>query len=194
MEIAGVLEHALRDGGSAGFAFATIVATGARSALPHARPTAQRVKTGDFLLFDFGAIVDGYCSDITRTVIVGRAGEEQREVYEVVRGANASAAATVRAGMTGRDADAVARSYIERHGLGELFGHSLGHGVGLEVHEAPRLAKTNEQPLAPGAVVTIEPGVYRPGWGGVRIEDDVWLAAEGAQILTDFPRELLELV
>ena len=194
LEAAGVLEHALRDEGSEGFAFPTIVAAGARAALPHAQPTGHRVASGDFLLFDFGAVVDGYCSDVTRTVVVGRASAEQREVYDVVRQANATAAAAVHAGMTGRDADAVARSYIERHGLGELFGHSLGHGIGLEVHEAPRLARTNEQALPPGAVVTIEPGVYRAGWGGVRIEDDVWLGPDGSRILTDFPRELLELV
>jgi Xaa-Pro aminopeptidase len=194
LEAAGVLEHALRDEGSEGFAFATIVAAGPRSALPHAQPTGHRVNAGDFLLFDFGAIVDGYCSDVTRTVAVGRASAEQRETYDVVRGANAAAMAAVHAGMTGRDADAVARSYIERHGLGELFGHSLGHGIGLEIHEAPRVARTNDQPLPSGAVVTIEPGVYRAAWGGVRIEDDVWLGPDGPRVLTDFPRELLELV
>lgn len=193
LEAAGVLEHALRDEGSEGFAFPTIVAAGARSALPHARATSHRVSRGDFLLFDFGAVTDGYCSDVTRTVVMGRATPEQREVYDVVRGANAAASSGVRVGMTGRDADAIARSYIERHGLGDLFGHGLGHGIGLDVHESPRLAKTNEQPLPPVAVVTIEPGVYRPGWGGVRIEDDVWLGGDGARVLTDFPRELLEL-
>ena len=193
LEVAGLLEHAVRDEGSEGFAFPTIIAAGARSALPHAQPTGHRVRAGEFLLFDFGAVVGGYCSDVTRTVVVGRATDEQREVYEVVRCANEAAAGAVHAGMTGRDADAVARRYIERHGLGELFGHSLGHGIGLEVHEAPRLARTSEQALPAGAVVTIEPGVYRAGWGGVRIEDDVWLGPDDTRILTDFPRELLEL-
>ncbi|HEY5218929.1 MAG TPA: Xaa-Pro peptidase family protein [Gemmatimonadaceae bacterium] len=194
LEVAGVLEHALRDEGSEGFPFASIVAAGARAALPHARPTSHRVAAGDFLLIDFGAVVDGYCSDVTRTVVVGRATAEQREVYDVVREANQAASTAVRAGMTGRDADRVARSYIERHGMGDLFGHSLGHGIGLEVHEAPRLARMNEEALPVGAVVTVEPGVYRPGWGGVRIEDDVWLGADGPRILTDFRRDLLELV
>ena len=194
LEVAGALEHALRDEGSEGFPFATIIASGARAALPHAQPTAHRVKTGDLLLFDFGAVVEGYCSDVTRTVVVGRATDEQRELYGVVRHANEAASAAVHAGMTGRDADGVARRYIERHGLGELFGHSLGHGIGLEVHEAPRLARTNEQALPVGAVVTIEPGVYRAGWGGVRIEDDVWLGPNDTRILTEFTRELLELV
>lgn len=196
LQAAGVLERALREEGSEGFAFPTIVAAGPRAALPHAQPTHHAVREGNFLLFDFGALVEGYCSDVTRTVVVGRATAEQREFYEVVREANAAARSAIRPGMTGRDADAAARSYIERHGLGELFGHSLGHGIGLEIHEAPRVARTNEQPLAAGAVVTIEPGVYRPGWGGVRIEDDVWLSPDGVgrRLLTDFPRDLLELV
>ena len=193
LEVAGVLEKALRDEGSEGFPFPSIVASGPRSALPHARSSSRTLAAGDFLLMDFGAEVGGYCSDITRTVVVGRASEEHREIYDVVRVANERAATGVRAGMTGRDADAIARQYIERAGYGELFGHSLGHGIGLEVHESPRLARTAEGALPEGAVITIEPGVYRPGWGGVRIEDDVVLGADGPQILTQFPRELIEL-
>jgi Xaa-Pro aminopeptidase len=193
LEVAGVLEHALRDAGSEGFPFPSIVASGARAALPHARSSGKVVETGDFLLMDFGAEHRGYCADVTRTVVIGRASEEQRAVYEVVRGANAAASAGVRAGIRGKDADALARSYIEARGLGALFGHSLGHGLGLEVHEAPRLARTADTPLPPGAVVTIEPGVYRPGWGGVRIEDDVHLGAAGPESLTHFTRELLEI-
>jgi Xaa-Pro aminopeptidase len=193
LEVAGVLEKALRDEGSEGFPFPSIVASGPRSALPHARSSPRRIERGDFLLMDFGAEVAGYCSDVTRTVVVGQASTEQREVYDVVRVANERASRGVRAGMTGRDADAIARHYIDRAGFGELFGHSLGHGIGLEVHEAPRLARTADGALPEGAVVTIEPGIYRPGWGGVRIEDDVVLGAEGPHILTQFPRELLEL-
>lgn len=193
LEIAGVLEKALRDAGSEAFPFPSIVASGPRSALPHARASHRRVEAGDFLLLDFGAEVGGYCSDITRTVVVGHAGDEQRAVYDVVRVANERAAHEVRPGMTGRDADALARSYIEQRGFGDLFGHSLGHGIGLEVHEAPRLAKSAEAPLPAGAVVTIEPGIYRPGWGGVRIEDDVLLDAGGPRILTRFPRDLIEV-
>jgi len=193
LQVAGVLEKALRDEGSEGFPFPSIVAGGPRSALPHARSSGRPLEDGDFLLMDFGAEVGGYCSDMTRTVVMGKASEEHRQVYDVVRVANERAAAGVRAGMTGRDADAIARLYIERAGYGELFGHSLGHGIGLEVHEAPRLARTAEGSLPEGAVVTIEPGVYRPGWGGVRIEDDVVLGADGPEILTQFPRELIEL-
>jgi Xaa-Pro aminopeptidase len=187
------LEKSLRDEGSEGFPFPSIVASGARSALPHARSTARRVERGDFLLLDFGAETQGYCADVTRTFVMGRAAPEQREIYEVVRVANEQAASRVRAGMTGRDADAIARDYIEQRGFGDLFGHSLGHGLGLEVHEAPRLARTADAALAEGAVVTIEPGIYRPGWGGVRIEDDVFLGSHGPSILTQFTHELLEL-
>ena len=193
LQVAGILEHALRDEGSEAFPFETIVASGARAALPHARASDRRVESGDFLLLDFGAQRGGYCADVTRTVVVGRASDEQRAVYAVVREANQTAAAGVRVGMRGRDADALARSYIERHGYGGAFGHSLGHGLGLEVHEAPRLAKTADAPLAAGAVVTIEPGIYRPGWGGVRIEDDVHLSSAGPAVLTDFTRELIEI-
>lgn len=193
LEIAGRLEQALRQEGSAGFPFETIVALGERAALPHARAGVREVGAGDFLLIDFGAIVDGYCSDITRTFVVGRADDAQRAAYEVVRVANEHASALVRAGMTGRDADGLARRYIEEHGYGEAFGHSLGHGIGLEVHEAPRLARTAETVLPEHAVVTIEPGVYRPGWGGVRIEDDVVLRRDGATVITSFPRDLLEI-
>jgi Xaa-Pro aminopeptidase len=193
LEVAGILEKALRDAGSEGFPFPSIVASGPRAALPHAHSSPRPIEPGDFLLMDFGAIVGGYCSDVTRTVVVGSASAEQRDVYEVVREANALASAAVRTAMTGRDADALARDYIDRAGYGALFGHSLGHGIGLEVHEAPRLARTAEGALAEGAVVTIEPGIYRPGWGGVRIEDDVVLEADGPRLLTEFPRELIEL-
>jgi len=193
LNVAGILEKALRDEGSEEFPFSVIVASGPRAALPHARPSGRVIQTGDLLLLDFGAQYRGYCSDVTRTVVIGRATTEQRDIYEIVRTANAVASSSVRAGMRGQDADGLARRYIEDHGYGDAFGHSLGHGLGLEVHEAPRLAKTVETLLGEGAVVTIEPGIYRPGWGGIRIEDDVHLGARGPEILTDFTRELLEV-
>jgi Xaa-Pro aminopeptidase len=193
LQVAGILEHALRDEGSEGFPFPTIIASGERAALPHARSSSREIRTGDLVLLDFGAEHRGYCADVTRTVVVGRASDEQREVYDVVRGANAAARAGIRAGMTGQDADALARRYIERRGYGDEFGHGLGHGLGLEVHEAPRLSRTAEGRLAVGAVVTIEPGIYRPNWGGIRIEDDVHLAPQGPELLTEFPRDLLEI-
>lgn len=194
LQVAGVLEHELRSAGSEGFPFETIIAAGARSALPHARASSQAIAKGDLLLFDFGALHAGYCSDITRTFVVGAAPTaRQLEVHTVVREANGSASALVRQGMRGRDADALARGYIERLGFGEAFGHSLGHGIGLEIHEAPRLAKSAESPLPAGAVVTIEPGIYLEGWGGVRVEDDVHLGPDGPEVLTSFDRSLLQL-
>lgn len=194
LAVAGELEHALRAAGSEGFPFETIVASGPRSALPHARASTRVIERGELLLIDFGAIHHGYCADITRTFVVGTSpSDRQREIHALVRESNGSASALVRQGMRGRDADALARDYIERAGFGEAFGHSLGHGIGLEVHEAPRLAKTVEAPLPLGAVVTIEPGVYLEGWGGVRIEDDVLLGPEGPVVLTSFPRDLVQL-
>lgn len=194
LAVAGELERALRAAGSEGFPFETIVASGPRSALPHARASTRVIERGELLLIDFGAIHHGYCADITRTFVVGTSpSDRQREIHALVRESNGSASALVRQGMRGRDADALARDYIERAGFGEAFGHSLGHGIGLEVHEAPRLAKTAEAPLPLGAVVTIEPGVYLEGWGGVRIEDDVLLGPEGPVVLTSFPRDLVQL-
>jgi Xaa-Pro aminopeptidase len=193
LQVAGMLEETLREEGSEAFPFPTIVASGPRAALPHARSSTREIARGEFLLIDFGAVVGGYCADVTRTFCIGHADATQREAYDVVRGANARASAAVQAGMRGRDADAVARRYIEERGRGEEFGHSLGHGIGLEVHEAPRLSSTSETVLPPNAVVTIEPGIYRAGWGGVRIEDDVVLEAQGPRILTSFTRELVEI-
>jgi len=194
-EIAGMLEGHLRRLGSEGHPFSTIVASGPRTARPHARTSPRVVAPGDWLLLDFGAQVDGYCADVTRTVVVGaRASDQQRALYDLVYTAQRRAREGVRAGMTGRDADALARELIDARGFGDAFGHSLGHGVGLEVHEAPRLAKTNAEPLPVGAVVTIEPGIYLSGQGGVRLEDDVHLAADGPALLTDGATDLLELV
>jgi Xaa-Pro aminopeptidase len=192
-QVAGLLERELREGGSTGFPFETIIASGPRSALPHARASDRAVQKGEFLLFDFGAVVDGYVSDITRTFVVGKASPEQAAFYGVVKDANEIAAAGVKPGMTFKDADALARNYIEGAGFGELFGHGLGHGIGLEVHEAPRLSKAADGALKAGTVVTIEPGMYRAGWGGVRVEDDVVLDGAKPRILTEFPRQLLEL-
>ena len=195
LEVAGTLESALRRRGSEGHPFPVIVASGPRSALPHAATSARAVAAGEWLLLDFGAVVDGYCADITRTVIVGaRATDAQRALYDIVQAAQRQAREGVRAGMTGRDADALAREPIEARGFGDAFGHSTGHGLGLEVHEAPRLSRTATDPLPEDAVVTIEPGVYVPGRGGVRIEDDVHLSAEGPVLLTDGGTELMELV
>ena len=192
-EVAARLELALRLRGSEWHPFETIVASGPRSALPHARSSERRIGPGEWLLLDFGARLGGYCADLTRTVVVGAADDRQREIYEIVRQAQHRARTEVRAGMTGREADALARDPIAAAGFGEAFGHSLGHGIGLEVHEAPRLAKTAEAPLLPGAVVTVEPGIYLTGWGGVRLEDDIHLTPDGPRCLSDGRTDLLEL-
>ncbi len=195
LDVAAMLERELRVRGSEWHPFSTIVASGPRSALPHAGTSEREIEVGDLLLLDFGAQVDGYCADITRTVVVGReADQRQKTVYDLVREAHSRAVTNVRAGMTGREADWLARSMIEERGFGEAFRHSLGHGIGLEVHEDPRVSKANEAVLPLGAAITIEPGLYFPGWGGVRIEDDVFLGAKGAELLSDGSTELLELI
>ena len=194
-EVGAALEAALRRHGSEWHPFPTIVASGPRSALPHARTSPRPIGAGEWLLLDFGAQVDGYCADLTRTVVIGRrADERQRTLYEIVRTAQQRALQNLRPGMTGREGDALAREVIAARGFGEAFGHSLGHGLGLEVHEAPRLAPTAEAPLPLHAVVTVEPGIYLPGWGGVRLEDDVYLGPDGTVVLSDGRTELVELV
>ena len=195
IDVAAALERELRVRGSEWHPFPTIAASGHRSALPHARTTERVIEPGDLLLLDFGAQVEGYCADVTRTVVVGgRADERQREVYGVVREAQIQAISRIRAGMTGREADQQGRSVIEDKGFGDAFGHSLGHGIGLEVHEAPRVSHTNEDPIPAGCVITVEPGIYLRDWGGVRIEDDVFVTEDGTELLTDGKTELVELV
>ncbi|MEO5824740.1 MAG: aminopeptidase P family protein [Gemmatimonadales bacterium] len=194
IDVAARLEHALRRLGSEWHPFETIVAAGDRSAFPHARTSDRVIARGDLLLIDFGAKVDGYCSDITRTAVVGAPPNgRQLEVHGAVQAAQLAAREGLRSGMSGRDCDALARDLLAANGFGDAFGHSLGHGLGLEVHEAPRLAPTAEAPLVVGAVVTVEPGIYLPGWGGVRLEDDVWLAPDGPVLLSDGNTELLIL-
>lgn len=193
LEIAARLEGALRVRGSEWHPFQTIVASGERSAHPHARSSGRAVAAGEVLLMDFGAQLDGYCSDLTRTVVVGRADERQRAAYAAVREAQRAAVAGLRAGITGRDADALARTRLAEAGFGEAFRHSLGHGLGLEVHEDPRLSPTATASLPAGAVVTVEPGVYFDGWGGIRLEDDLLLGPDGARLLSPGAPELLQL-
>ncbi len=195
LAIAASLEAALRRRGSEWHPFPTIVASGPRSALPHARTSRRELGAGDWLLLDFGAQVDGYCADLTRTVMAGaRADDRQRTVYETVRAAQSRAISGMHAGMSGREADALARDLVAARGFGDAFGHSLGHGLGLEVHEAPRLSQTGHAPLPLHAVVTVEPGIYLPGWGGVRLEDDVYVGPDGTECLSDNRTELIELL
>lgn len=189
-ETAARLDLLLAEAGAEGRAFETIAAFGERSALPHARPGARRLAEGDVVLLDFGAVVDGYCSDMTRTVACGDPGRAMEAVYDVVLAARDAAVEGLSVGMTGREADALARDVIDAAGHGEAFPHSLGHGIGLVVHEEPRLSKRSDAVLPAGATVTVEPGVYLAGVGGVRIEDDVVLGEGGVEVLTESPREV----
>ncbi|WP_026961107.1 M24 family metallopeptidase [Alicyclobacillus herbarius] len=192
-EVALELELYMRRQGASGPSFETIVASGWRSALPHGVASDKVIETGDFVTLDFGAVLDGYCSDLTRTVVVGQPEPRQREIYGYVKKANELALAAARPGLTGRELDAVARNYLAHQGLADAFGHSLGHGVGLAIHESPRVSKQSEDRLAKGMVITIEPGVYLPGWGGVRIEDDIVLTDDGCKILTHAPKDLISV-
>jgi len=185
------LDRLLVEGGAERPAFETIAAFGERTALPHARPGRRALARGELVLLDFGAVVDGYHSDMTRTVSLGTPPEELAGVYRIVVEAQAAAFEGIRPGLTGREADALARDVITARGYGERFDHSLGHGIGLEVHERPRVSRVSEDLLEPYAVVTVEPGVYIPGTGGVRVEDDVVVGPQGARILTAAPRDTL---
>jgi Xaa-Pro aminopeptidase len=195
LDVGSTLEAALRRKGSEWHPFPTIVASGPRSALPHARTSQRTIGAGELLLLDFGAQVDGYCADLTRMAVVGaRADERQRAMHDLVQTAQRRATEQLRAGMASCEGDALAREVIVSCGFGEAFGHSLGHGLGLEVHEGPRVAPNSDAPLPLHAVVTVEPGVYFPGWGGIRLEDDVYLGPNGAERLSDGRTELVELV
>jgi len=193
LEIALELEFFMRREGSEGVAFAPIVASGPNSALPHAIVGPRALAKGDFVVLDFGARLGGYCADMTRTVVIGQAGDEQRSIYDTVRRANEAGAAAVAAGKPGCEIDAAARAVIDDAGFGEFFGHGLGHGVGLEVHEQPGLGARSTAPVPLGSVVTIEPGIYIPGMGGVRIEDLAVVEESGARILTHSTKDLIEL-
>ncbi len=170
--------------------FPAIVAAGPNGALPHAEPGEREIGRGELVVFDMGAQLDGYCSDGTRTLAAGEPGEEALAVYEVVRRAQAAGLEAICAGIRGEDVDTAARQVIDEAGYGECFGHALGHGVGLEVHEGPRLSQRSEDVLAPGEVVTVEPGVYLPGDLGVRIEDLVVVTEDGLRNLSSLPKEL----
>lgn len=170
--------------------FPTIVASGSNGALPHAEPGERRIGSGELVVFDMGAKLDGYCSDGTRTFAVGEPGDEGRAVYETVRAAQAAALDAVVAGVGGEELDRVAREVIDEAGHGDRFGHGLGHGVGLEVHEGPRVSPRSDDVLASGEVVTIEPGVYLPGKLGVRIEDLVVVSDDGCRNLSGLPKDL----
>ncbi|MCU1385220.1 MAG: hypothetical protein JWL71_3917 [Acidobacteria bacterium] len=198
-DVALAIDRRVRLAGFERPAFDTIVASGPNAALPHARPGERTITEGDLVVLDFGGVYDSYCVDLTRTVSVGAADTRARDVYAAVREARDQAIAVVAPGRSRFDIDAAARDALGRHGLAEAFGHGTGHGLGIEVHEDPRISRkrpdvdTEDEAVAAGMIFTIEPGAYLPGWGGVRIEDDVLVTETGVEVLTDVTTELVEI-
>jgi Xaa-Pro aminopeptidase len=185
------LEYCMKQGGAEGTTFDIIVAAGQRAALPHAQPTKRPIEEGDFVLFDFGARYRGYCCDESCTVVAGRATEEQKRIYTIVKDAHDRAIEKVKPGVRLAEIDAAARDHINQAGHGEHFGHGTGHGVGLAVHEWPAVGKDSQEVAEEGMVFTIEPGIYIPDWGGVRIEDMVLVTPDGCEVLTTIPKDLM---
>lgn len=192
-ELALMLEFDMLTHGASGLAFDTIAATGAHGSLPHAVPGDLKIKKGDMITFDFGAKFGGYCADMTRTIALGDPGAEMRKVYQIVLDAQQMAQDAVRAGRSGKEIDAIARDYIYKNGYEGRFGHGLGHAVGIDIHEEPRLSLSGEALLEANQVVTVEPGIYLPGIGGVRIENTVIVKESGCEALTHPTRELIIL-
>ena len=193
MEVAAELEHFMRRAGSERPAFQTIIASGVRGSLPHGTASDKVIARGELVTMDFGAVCGGYHSDITRTVCVGRADARQRELYDAVLTAQKRALAALRPGVTGVEVDRIARESLAEKELNQYFGHGLGHSLGLEIHEEPRLSKAGTTVLQENMLVTDEPGVYIPGWGGIRIEDTVLITRDGAEPLTHAPKEFIEI-
>lgn len=192
-EAASLIEFAFREAGADGLAFDTIVASGPRAALPHAKASDRKIRKGELVVVDMGVLLDGYNSDATRTLCVGRPTAEQKKVYRTVLDAQRRAIDRVAPGVKAADVDAAARKTIEKAGYGKYFGHATGHGVGLDVHEGPSVGPLSKERLAPGMVITVEPGIYIPGWGGVRIEDMLLVTKDGFEVLTTTSKELLSL-
>ncbi|TDL97875.1 aminopeptidase P family protein [Macrococcus brunensis] len=193
LEVSNELEMFMRKQGASGSSFDTIVASGVRGALPHGVASSKVIEQGEMITLDYGAIYNGYISDITRTLSVGEPLEEMRQIYDIVLKAQVTALETIQSGMTGRDADQIARQIIADAGYGEAFGHSLGHGIGLEVHEGPGLSMASDVQLEPNMCVTLEPGIYVEGLGGVRIEDDVLVTESGLKRFTHSSKDLIIL-
>ena len=192
-DIALELEGYMRRKGASSISFDIIVASGVRSALPHGVASEKIVEMGDFVTMDFGCMYNGYCSDMTRTIVMGQASKKQKMIYNTVLEAQMKALEAIRPGISGFEVDKIARDIIAEKGYGEYFGHGLGHGVGLEIHEAPRLSPLGKDILAQGMVVTDEPGIYIPDFGGVRIEDLVVVTEDGYRVLSKSPKQLIEL-
>ena len=192
-EIAALLEYNMIRFGAEKKSFDTIIASGPNSSKPHAVPCDRKIQEGDFVTIDFGCVVNGYCSDTTRTVAVGQPTEEMRKVYDIVLQAQLAGIAAAKAGVAGQEIDGAARKVIEDAGYGEYFGHSFGHSLGIEIHENPNAAPSNPDPMPVGAVISAEPGIYLPGKFGVRIEDVLILNEEGCENITKYPKELIIL-
>lgn len=190
VDIAAELEHRMRSLGADGPSFPTIIAADANASLPHAIPGQRKLVAGGSLLVDWGARTGGYCSDLTRVVALGKMAPKIREIYKIVLDAQLAGIAAIKPGKPFKEVDKAARDIIAKAGFGDRFGHSLGHGIGLDIHEEPRLASRSEGVLQPGYVVTVEPGIYLPGVGGVRIEDDVLVTEKGGEVLSDLPKSL----
>jgi Xaa-Pro aminopeptidase len=194
-EIAGKLIYEMRSRGASGTSFPPIIAAGSTSSLPHYRPANRPVKKNQPLLFDWGAVYNGYCSDLTRTLLIGKVSPRMKKIYEVTLEAQLTAISFLRPGATTRQADAAGRKVIEKAGFGKYFGHGLGHGLGRDIHELPYMRKTaGDEELTPGMVVTVEPGIYLPGEGGVRIEDDVLITATGREVLSSLEKSYADAV
>lgn len=192
-EIAARLNYLMVSAGAEKTSFDTIVASGPNGSMPHAVPGMRKVREGDFITMDFGCVYKGYCSDMTRTVALGRPSDEMRNVYDIVLQAQLAGIAAAKAGVTGAAIDGAARKVIQDAGYGAYFGHSFGHSLGIDIHEAPNAAPGNDKPMPDGAVVSAEPGIYLPGKFGVRIEDVMILRSDGAQVITKAPKALLVL-
>lgn len=193
IDISNELEFFMRRAGAVSSSFDIIVASGYRSALPHGVASEKEIQSGELVTLDYGALYNGYCSDITRTVAVGEVSEELRNIYDIVLEANLRGVKEIKPGMTGKEADTITRNYITEKNYGEYFGHSTGHGLGMEVHEAPVLSQRSDQKLEPGMVVTVEPGIYVAGIGGCRIEDDIVITETGNERLTESTKEFIQL-
>jgi Xaa-Pro dipeptidase len=190
LDVLNALEYALKQKGVTEMSFSTMVLTGANAASPHGTPGGTKIKKGDLVLFDLGVVVDRYCSDITRTVAYGDINDKQKEIYDTVLKAQLAAIDASKPGVSAAEVDLTARRIISNAGYGEFFPHRLGHGLGISVHEYPSLTETNQLVIEEGMVYTIEPGIYVPEVAGVRIEDDVYITADGAKVITKFPKEL----
>ncbi|KPL04919.1 MAG: hypothetical protein AMJ73_03260 [candidate division Zixibacteria bacterium SM1_73] len=192
-DIAAEIEYRFKRYGSTTPLYETIVASGKRSALPHGRASGKKIEKGDLVTLDMGAVYEGYTADLTRTVVVGKANKRQKNLYNIVLKAQREALGRIKPKMRACDLDKVARGVIKRAGYGKYFGHGLGHGIGLVIHDNPAINTRNEQLLQPGMIITIEPGIYIPNWGGIRIEDDVLVTKKGCEILTKAEKNLIEL-